>query len=81
ALIFAWTGGLRKRGQMDGTPEVVAFADTLEAAALETVEGGIMTGDLLAVADPHPANRRVTTVGFIDAIGENLEKRMNQRCW
>ena len=47
ALIFAWTGGLRKRGELDGTPDVVKFADQVEEAALETVEGGIMTGDLL----------------------------------
>ncbi|MBM4142943.1 MAG: NADP-dependent isocitrate dehydrogenase [Lentisphaerae bacterium] len=72
ALIFAWTGGLRKRGEMDGTPEVIAFADRLEAAARETVESGIMTGDLLAVADPGPANRRVSTADFIAAVAERL---------
>ncbi|HRS83634.1 MAG TPA: NADP-dependent isocitrate dehydrogenase, partial [Smithellaceae bacterium] len=68
ALIFAWTGGLRKRCELDGTPEVVAFADTLEAAALATVESGVMTGDLLLLAEKRPTNRKVNTEGFIDAI-------------
>ncbi len=51
ALIFAWSGGLRKRGELDGTPEVIGFADKLEEAAIATVEGGTMTGDLLALAE------------------------------
>ena len=73
ALIFAWSGALRKRGELDGTPEVMRFADCLEKAALTTVEEGVMTGDLLLVADPNPANRKVNTEGFIDAIAERLE--------
>jgi isocitrate dehydrogenase len=77
ALIFAWTGGLRKRGELDGTPEVVAFADALEAAALETVEAGVMTGDLLAVADPSPDNRKVSTEAFILAIAERLQRKLH----
>jgi isocitrate dehydrogenase len=75
ALIFAWTGGLRKRGELDGTPAVVEFADMLEKASLETVESGIMTGDLLAIADQSPNNRKVNTEAFIDAIAENLRKK------
>ncbi|HAR99382.1 MAG TPA: NADP-dependent isocitrate dehydrogenase [Syntrophus sp. (in: bacteria)] len=77
ALIFAWIGGLRKRGELDGTPEVVAFADALEAAALETVEAGVMTGDLLAVADPSPNNRKVSTEAFILAIAERLQRKLH----
>jgi isocitrate dehydrogenase len=77
ALIFAWTGGLRKRGELDGTPEVVAFADALEASALETVEAGVMTGDLLAVADPSPENRKVSTEAFILAIAERLQQKLH----
>ena len=77
ALIFAWTGALSKRGELDGTPEVAAFADTLEAAALETVEGGIMTGDLLLLAEKKPSNRKVNTEGFIDAIAGNLKKKID----
>ena len=76
ALIFAWTGCLRKRGELDNTPEVVAFADKLETAALETIENGIMTGDLLAVADPSPSNKKVLTGEFIDAIAANLVKKL-----
>jgi isocitrate dehydrogenase len=76
ALIFAWSGCLRKRGELDGTPEVAAFADYLEEAAIETVEGGIMTGDLLAVADPAPQNRKVNTEAFIDAIASNLQSKL-----
>ncbi len=72
ALIFAWTGALRKRGEMDGTRDVIRFADTLERAALSTVEAGIMTGDLLAVAKKSAKNRRVTTESFIDAIADRL---------
>jgi isocitrate dehydrogenase len=76
ALIFAWTGCLRKRGELDKTPEVVAFADKLEKAAIETIENGIMTGDLLVVADSSPNNRKVLTEEFIDAIRENLNKKL-----
>jgi isocitrate dehydrogenase len=76
ALIFAWTGGLRKRGELDHSPEVMNFADSLEAAAIETVEAGIMTGDLLAVAEQGPGNKKVNTQGFIDAIGESLQKKL-----
>ncbi|PKN76545.1 MAG: isocitrate dehydrogenase (NADP(+)) [Deltaproteobacteria bacterium HGW-Deltaproteobacteria-10] len=77
ALIFAWSGGLRKRGELDGTPAVVEFADILEAAALETIEEGIMTGDLLALAETKQQNRKVNTEGFIDAIAVNLQKKLN----
>ncbi len=77
ALIFAWTGGLRKRGEMDGTPEVVKFADKLEEAAITTVESGTMTGDLLALAEKKASNKKVNTGGFIDAIAETLHKKLH----
>ena len=75
ALIFAWSGGLRKRGELDETKALVDFADRLEAAAIETIEAGIMTGDLLTVADPDPRNRKVTTEEFIDAIADRLHSK------
>ncbi len=75
ALIFAWSGGLRKRGELDETEDLVDFADRLEAAAIETIEAGIMTGDLLLVADPDPHNRKVTTEEFIDAIADRLHSK------
>ena len=77
ALIFAWTGGLRKRGELDGTPEVIKFAEKLEEAAITTVENGTMTGDLLALAEKKASNKKVNTEGFIDAIAATLQKRFN----
>jgi isocitrate dehydrogenase len=79
ALIFAWTGCLRKRGGLDMTPEVVDFAQKLEEAALETVEAGIMTGDLIAVATPSPKNKQVYTEEFIDEVAKRLQKKLGQR--
>ena len=76
ALIFAWSGALRKRGELDGTPDVVVFANRIEAAALETVEAGVMTGDLLLVADRNPQNRKVSTGDFINAVAENLQRKL-----
>jgi isocitrate dehydrogenase len=76
ALIFAWSGGLRKRGEMDNTPEVVKFADKLEEAALATIEGGVMTGDLLALAEKKSSNKKVDTEGFIDAIAATLQEKI-----
>jgi isocitrate dehydrogenase len=77
SLIFAWSGGLRKRGELDGTPDVVDFANKLEKAALQTVEGGIMTGDLLLLAEKKPSNKKVNTEGFLDAIADTLKKKLN----
>jgi isocitrate dehydrogenase len=76
ALIFAWTGCLRKRGQLDKTPEVVAFAKKLEDAALETIEGGIMTGDLMIVATPDSRNRQVYTEEFIAEVAKKLKQKL-----
>ncbi len=70
ASIFAWTGALAKRGELDGTPEVVAFAKQLEAAVVSTIESGIMTGDLAAMSS-FPATA-VTTEAFIDAVAARL---------
>jgi len=76
ALIFAWTGALKKRGTLDRIPELVEFAERLESSARETVESGIMTGDLIRVAEPSPNNRQVDTEGFISAIRERLNKKV-----
>jgi len=76
ALIFAWTGCLIKRGELDNTPEVVEFARKLEQATLETVESGIMTGDLMLVATPSPNNRQVYTEEFIDEIAKRLQQKL-----
>ncbi len=76
ALIFAWTGCLRKRGELDKTSEVVDFAKKLEDAALETVESGIMTGDLMAVVSPDPRNKKAYTEEFIAEVAKRLRKKI-----
>ena len=74
ASIFAWTRGLAHRGQLDGTPEVTAFADTLERVCVETVLSGKMTKDLaLLVGEGTPF---LTTQEFLAAIDENLQAAM-----
>lgn len=72
ALIFAWTGAMRKRGEIDTLPELVAFADRLEQASLKTITDGVMTGDLARLATP-PAKQVVGSEEFLDAIAERLE--------
>jgi isocitrate dehydrogenase len=75
ALIYAWTGGLKKRGELDGTPDLIDFAKKLEAAAIETIESGEMTKDLVPYADPKP-KKAMFTEEFIDAIGKRLSKKL-----
>ena len=71
ATIFAWTGALRKRGELDELPELVAFADRLEAATIATIEDGQMTGDLAAITTlPNPT--KLNTEDFIKAIASRL---------
>ena len=74
ALIFAWSGCLRKRGELDKTPEVVVFANKLEAAALQTVESGVLTGDLMQVVTPDAKNHQVYTEEFIAEVAKKLKK-------
>jgi isocitrate dehydrogenase len=50
ATLFAWTGALRKRGELDNTPDLIDFADKLEKATIKTIEQGVMTGDLAALS-------------------------------
>jgi isocitrate dehydrogenase len=70
ASIFAWTGGLKHRGKLDSTPEVVEFAQTLERVVIETVESGKMTKDLALLVGPEQA--WLTTEEFLGALDENL---------
>ena len=74
ASIFAWTGGIKHRGKIDGTPEVTEFAETLERVCVETVEGGEMTKDLAILIGPE--QNWLTTEQFFEAIVRNLEKAM-----
>lgn len=71
ASIFAWTGALAKRGELDGTQDVVEFAHKLEAAVIKTVEQGIMTKDLALLAGI-PVEKAATTEGFIEAVAKSL---------
>lgn len=73
ALIFAWTGALKKRGELDNTPELVAFAEKLEKASIDTIESGQMTGDMARIAEPRPASH-LGTGEFIDAIATRLKQ-------
>ena len=70
ASIYAWTGGLKHRGKLDGTPEVTAFAETLERVCVQTVEEGKMTKDLALLVGPDQA--WLTTEEFLAAIDANL---------
>lgn len=75
ATIFAWSGALRKRGELDNLPELVSFADKLEKATLDTIESGTMTKDLFALSTL-PKKQSVDSFGFLDAIAERLEKML-----
>jgi len=71
ATIWAWSGALRKRGELDGNAELVAFADRLEKATLDTLEAGIMTGDLMSLSTLEN-KRKVNSEEFLRAIAERL---------
>ncbi len=75
ASIFAWTGALAKRGELDNTPDVVRFARVLEQVVTETVESGTMTKDLMLIAEPR-VSKYACTEEFIDAVAERLKKRL-----
>ena len=75
ASIFAWTRGLSARGRMDDTPEVTAFAETLERVCIETVESGKMTKDLALLIGPDEPWQ--TTQEFLASIDQNLQKEMS----
>lgn len=72
ALIFAWTGALAKRAELDDTPELGDFARKLEKATLDLIEEGVMTGDLKALADPAP-KEVLNSWDFIDRIAAKLQ--------
>lgn len=73
ATLFAWTGALKKRGELDGTPELSRFAEKLELASVRTVENGTMTGDLAGISTL-PNKEAVDTETFLNAVCS----RMNQ---
>ncbi len=71
ATIFAWTGALRKRGELDGNKELMDFADKLENATIKTIEDGVMTGDLYALSKLENKTK-VDTEAFLRAVAERL---------
>jgi isocitrate dehydrogenase len=75
ATIFAWSGALRKRGEMDGLNDLCIFADKLEKACIDTLHAGIMTKDLVGLVEDGKAVS-VTTNAFIAEIKKNLEEKM-----
>ncbi|MFQ5717425.1 MAG: isocitrate/isopropylmalate family dehydrogenase, partial [Nitrospinales bacterium] len=76
ATIFAWTGALGKRGELDGTPELVDFARGLESAVIETIEGGEMTRDLLGLCtSPNP--KALNTFAFLDAVESRMKVKLS----
>ncbi len=75
ATIFAWSGALRKRGELDNLPELMAFADKLEKATLSTIEDGIMTGDLYLISKLEN-KKKVNSKEFLEAINERLAAMM-----
>lgn len=76
ATIFAWSGALRKRGELDDLPELVRFADLLDEATLETIESGKMTGDLALITTIKDV-KKLGTEEFLKAVKETLDKKLN----
>ena len=75
ATIFAWTGALRKRGELDNLPELMKFADLLDEATLETIESGKMTGDLALITTLKNV-KKLNTGDFILAVRDRLAKKL-----
>ena len=76
ATIYAWSGALRKRGELDGLDELVDFANKLEEACIDTLNDGIMTKDLVGLVSEGYTATAVNSIGFIKAIRERLEKKL-----
>ena len=74
ASIYAWTGGLKHRGKLDGNAALMKFAETLERVCVETVEAGYMTKDLALLVGPD--QKWLTTIGYLDMVDENLNKAL-----
>ncbi|MEY4744501.1 MAG: hypothetical protein RL272_446 [Candidatus Parcubacteria bacterium] len=75
ASIFAWTGALAKRGELDGTPDVIAFAKALEAASIGCIDDGVMTKDLISLSE-NGTKEPATTEEFINAVAKRLAESL-----
>ena len=72
ATLFAWSGALRKRAQLDGLSDLESFAERIEKASIDTIEAGIITGDLNCLMD-HPDKKVVNTQEFLEAVADRLK--------
>jgi isocitrate dehydrogenase len=77
ALIYAWTGALRKRGELDGIPALVSFADSLETTVIECIEEGYMTGDLALICEPK-AVKILNSIEFLQELAERISAKLRQ---
>jgi isocitrate dehydrogenase len=73
ATIFAWSGALRKRGELDGLEDLQLYADALEQAVIEVIEEGTMTGDLVGLWEGETAARKVSSIEFLRTVRDKLE--------
>ena len=78
ATLFAWTGALRKRGELDKNVPLVSFANKLERATIDTIESGVMTGDLASMSTL-PEIKKVNTEEFLQAIHQRLKELMEAK--
>lgn len=76
ATLFAWSGALRKRGELDSIDALVRFADALEKATIDTIESGVMTGDLCAMWEGEAPARKVTSLQFLQEIRRHLDEAL-----
>jgi isocitrate dehydrogenase len=75
AMIFAWSGAFKKRGEMDNLPALTAFGEAMEAASIETLDAGVMTKDLVGLCEGSQP-KAVTSIAFLRAVRERLEAKM-----
>ncbi len=76
ATIFAWSGALKRRGELDGLDDLTAFGEKLEAACFDTLSAGIMTKDLVGLVEPGFPATGVTSEAFLDAIAARLREKL-----
>ncbi len=76
ATIFAWSGALKKRGQLDGLADLTAFGEKLEQACFDTLNAGVMTKDLVGLVEPGFPATAVTSAQFLDAIAARLQEKL-----
>ena len=76
ATIFAWSGALKKRGELDGLTDLTAFGEKLEAACFETLNAGIMTKDLVGLVEPGFTATAVNSEEFLDAVAQRLQAKL-----